>query len=203
MIFSSALAITTWDSSVRFGVPACRALLAGWLLRLGRVQPAVELLGHVQQSLKALGARLRLAKQEQAAQVLRRAEAERGAVAVQAWLEQGRTLDRALTDDYGIGEESVPTGPLGQRVLNKLADSVGSWHVGLSPEPIARGGRWWRRQQQRRKLRVAFVVAVGIEEQAMSFITGDIVVPTGLLNRARRQRRVPRQAIAHRAGHAR
>ncbi len=91
----AALAITTWDSSVRFGVPACRVLLAGWLLRLGRVQPAVELLGHVQQSLKALGATLHLAKQEQAAQVLRQAEAERGAVAVQAWLEQGRTLDDA------------------------------------------------------------------------------------------------------------
>lgn len=41
-------------------------------------------------------------------------------------------LDRSLTDYYGIGEDSVQTGPLGQRAVNKLADSVGSWHVGLS-----------------------------------------------------------------------
>jgi hypothetical protein len=41
-------------------------------------------------------------------------------------------LDRALTDYYGIGEESVQTGPVGQGVPNKLAGSVGSWHVGLS-----------------------------------------------------------------------
>jgi hypothetical protein len=34
---------------------------------------------------------------------------------------------------------------------------------------------------------VAFVVAVGIKGRAMHFITGDIVVPIGLLKRARRQ----------------
>jgi len=90
-----ALALTTWDSSVRFGVPACRVLLAAWMLRLGRAQPAVELLGHVQRSLKALGATLHPAKQDQVAEVLRRAEAESGAVAVQAWLEKGRTLEDA------------------------------------------------------------------------------------------------------------
>lgn len=50
------------------------------------------------------------------------------------WQGLGLTLDRALTDYYGIGEDGTQTGPLGQRVKTKVADSTGSWHVGLRYE---------------------------------------------------------------------
>jgi hypothetical protein len=42
------------------------------------------------------------------------------------------SLDRALTDYYGIGEESVQATTPGQRVVTQLAGSAGSWHAGLN-----------------------------------------------------------------------
>lgn len=47
------------------------------------------------------------------------------------WKGLSLNLDRSLGDYYGIGENSVYTGALGQRVSARLADSAGSWHVGL------------------------------------------------------------------------
>ena len=89
---SSALALTTWDSGVRFGVPACRVTLAAWMLRRGRPQSAVMLLGHLQQAVDAQDSTQHPAKQDEVDRVLREAEAGSGAVAAQAWFAHGRSL---------------------------------------------------------------------------------------------------------------